>query len=128
MDKKNKKIFVTQNIAEPMWSSYIAEKKRVTINPEIYEDFTKFVDEVKNPETTVVNIIDNKALLNEINSRCGLNLELNKSGLKAEISDKDNCHIIYSVSVTNLRELYKFEDKEKLPDGVNLRIIRYEIW
>ena len=123
-----KKIFITQNIAEPMWSAYISEKKKVTISPEYYEDFTRLVEELTDPDITAVNIIDNKALVNEINKRCGLSLEFNAGGLKAEISDKDNCHVIYVVSVTNLKELYKYSDKNELPDGVNLRIIRYEIW
>lgn len=123
-----KKIFITQNIAEPMWGSYISEKKKVTIKPQYYEDFHKLLEELEEPDTTAVNIIDNKALVNEINKRTGLNIELNTGGLKAEISDRENCHVIYSVSVTNLKELYKYADKSELPGGVNLRVIRYEVW
>ena len=104
MEEKKKKriIFVTQNIAEPMWSGFV-----------------------------VVNIIDNRALTNEINKRFELSLENNTSKLKAEIrgeTETESCHTIYSVSVTNLSEFYKFADKDELPEGVNLRIIRYELW
>lgn len=127
---KKKKVFITQNIAEAMWSSYIAEKRSVVINPTYLENFEDLITEAKAEDTTVVNIIDHKALTNEINKRSGLGLVLNTSGLKAEIreTEEESCHDIYVVSVTNLKDFYKFAEKEELPDGVNLRIIKYEIW
>ena len=129
METKKKKIFITQNIAEPMWSSYIAEKKKVTINPTYLENPEELITEAKAEDTTVVNVIDHKALTNEINKRFGLGLNLNTNGLKAEIkeTEEESCHVIYVISVTNLKDFYKFADKEELPEGVNLRIIRYEI-
>ena len=129
METKKKKIFITQNIAEPMWSGYIAEKKRVTINPTYLENPEELITEAKAEDTTVVNVIDHKALTNEINKRFGLGLNLNTNGLKAEIkeTEEESCHVIYVISVTNLKDFYKFADKEELPEGVNLRIIRYEI-
>lgn len=129
METKKKKIFITQNIAEPMWSGYIAEKKKVTINPTYLENPEELITEAKAEDTTVVNVIDHKALTNEINKRFGLGLNLNINGLKAEIkeTEEESCHVIYVISVTNLKDFYKFADKEELPEGVNLRIIRYEV-
>ena len=129
METKKKKIFITQNIAEPMWSGYIAEKKRVTTNQTYLENPEELITEAKAEDTTVVNVIDHKALTNEINKRFGLGLNLNTNGLKAEIkeTEEESCHVIYVISVTNLKDFYKFADKEELPEGVNLRIIRYEI-
>lgn len=128
METKKKKIFITQNIAEPMWSGYIAEKKKVTITTYL-ENPEELITEAKAEDTTVVNVIDHKALTNEINKRFGLGLNLNTNGLKAEIkeTEEESCHVIYVISVTNLKDFYKFADKEELPEGVNLRIIRYEI-
>lgn len=122
-----KKIFITQNIAESMWSKYISEKKKVTIIPKVVEGLNELVDEARLEDVELVNIIDNKALLNEINNRSGLSLDLNTSDLKAEISDEENCHVIYSISVSNLKNLYSYAKEESLPSGVNLRVIRYEI-
>jgi hypothetical protein len=129
METKKKKIFITQNIAEPMWSGYIAEKKKVTINQTYLENPEELITEAKAEDTTVVNVIDHKALTNEINKRFGLGLNLNINGLKAEIkeTEEESCHVIYVISVTNLKDFYKFADKEELPEGVNLRIIRYEV-
>jgi len=126
---KKRKIFITQNIAESMWSGYIQEKKRVTIIPSLCENPEELITEAKAEDTIVVNIVDNRALVNELNKRFKLNLTVNMSGLKAEIkeSEEESCHVIYVISVTNLRDLYKYADKDELPDGVNLRIIRYEI-
>lgn len=129
METKKKKIFITQNIAEPMWSGYIAEKKKVGLIVTFLENPEELITEAKAEDTTVVNVIDHKALTNEINKRFGLGLNLNTNGLKAEIkeTEEESCHIIYVISVTNLKDFYKFADKEELPEGVNLRIIRYEI-
>jgi hypothetical protein len=129
METKKKKIFIAQNIAEPMWSGYIAEKKKVVTITTYLENPEELITEAQAEDTTVVNVIDHKALTNEINKRFGLGLNLNTNGLKAEIkeTEEESCHVIYVISVTNLKDFYKFADKEELPEGVNLRIIRYEI-
>jgi len=124
-----KKILITQNIAESMWSGYVEKKKKVNTTITYLENPEELITEAKAEDTTVVNIIDHKALTNEINKRFGLGLILNINGLKAEIkeTEEESCHVIYVISVTNLKDFYKFAEKEELPDGVNLRIIRYEI-
>ena len=126
--EKRGKIFIAQNTAESMWSGYVEQKKVVTIKSTL-ENPEKLITEAQASDTIVVNVIDHKALTNEINKRFGLGLTLNTNGLKAEIKEtkEESCHIIYVISVTNLKDLYKFADKEELPEGVNLRIIRYEV-
>ena len=93
---------------------FIAEKKKVTINPTYLENPEELITEAKAEDTTVVNVIDHKALTNEINKRFGLGLNLNTNGLKAEIkeTEEESCHVIYVISVTNLKDFYKFAEKK----------------
>lgn len=126
--EKKKKIFITQNIAESMWSGYVAEKKEVIARMTFCET-EELVKSINSDDTITVNVIDNKALTNELNKRFGITLMLNTGGIKAEIkeTEEESCHTIFVVSVSNLKDLYKFADKDELPEGVNLRVIKYEI-
>lgn len=122
-----KKIFVTQNIAEPMWIRLAKEVRSGSMKYDYYEDnLDALKEEAQEENTEVINIINNKALLNEVNKRTGLGLVLNTS-LRAEVKKSDaETFVIYSISVTNLTDLYKFEKSEELPAGVNLQALRYK--
>lgn len=122
-----RKIFVTQNIAESMWVKLLEKVKSCNIRSTLLESLEELETEAKAEDTEIVNIIDNKALLNEINKRAALNLVLNSGGLRAEIKDKeDEQYAIYCISTSNLSDLYKYAKEEELPSGVNLQVIKYE--
>lgn len=126
METKKKKIFVTQNIAEPMWIRLAKEVRSGNMKYDYYEDLDALKKEAQEENTEVINIIKNKALLNEVNKRTGLGLALNNS-LRAEVKKSDSeTYVIYSISVTNLIDLYKLEKSEELPVGINLQALRYK--
>lgn len=125
-EEKKKIICVTSNMAEPMWSRFAEMQKEGSINYTFLENFEKLHEELDEEGVEVKSFIDNKALLNEIRKKTSLDLQLN-SGVRVEVKRNDR-YIIYCVSASNLNDLYKYADKEELPSGVNLQIIRYEFY
>lgn len=124
--EKKKKLIIAQNIAEPMWAKFMEKNRSGQINYDYFEDLDELITEAKAEDCEVVSIVDNKALLNEINKRTDLGLSVN-NGLRAEVKKTDDeQYIIYCVSVTNLVDLYKYAKEDELPVGVNLQVIRYE--
>lgn len=124
--EKKKKLIVVQNIAEAMWAKFMEKTRSGSINYKYFEDLEELITEATAEDCEVVSIVDNKALLNEINKRTDLKLTLN-NGLRAEVKKTDEeQYVIYCVSVTNLADLYKYAKEEELPVGVNLQVIRYE--